>query len=125
VSAIIGAGIFYIDRNCLCDQARPALTLSFVLAAIGCGFAGLSYGVFAAMVPIAGSARTYSYATTGELPAWIIGIIGWDLVLEYAVGAATVHGAIGRATTNGIALPKPARDRRLSLYFCRASRFRR
>ena len=65
----------------------PAIVLSFILTAVACGFAALCYAEFAAMVPISGSAYTYSYATLGELVAWII---GWDLVLEYAVGAATV-----------------------------------
>src|SRR5690606_17250088 len=67
--------------------AGPAVTLSFILAAVGCAFAGLCYAEFASMIPVAGSAYTYSYATMGEFIAWII---GWDLVLEYAVGAATV-----------------------------------
>src|ERR1700736_4870554 len=87
VGAIIGAGIFTLTGVAAATKAGPALTVSFVLAAIGCGFAGLCYSEFAAMIPIAGSAYTYSYATMGELLAWII---GWDLVLEYAVGAATV-----------------------------------
>ena len=69
------------------DYAGPALVISFVLAAIGCSLAGLCYSEFATMIPVAGSAYTYAYATLGELWAWII---GWDLVLEYAVGAATV-----------------------------------
>src|SRR5690606_31487536 len=69
------------------DHAGPAVTLSFVLAAVGCAFAGLCYAEFASMIPVAGSAYTYSYATMGEFIAWII---GWDLVLEYALGAATV-----------------------------------
>src|SRR5690606_10820179 len=69
------------------ENAGPAVTLSFVIAAIGCGLAGLCYAEFAAMIPVAGSAYTYSYATMGEFVAWII---GWDLVLEYALGAATV-----------------------------------
>ena len=87
VGAIIGAGIFTLTGIAASTHAGPALTLSFVLAAIGCAFAGLCYSEFATMIPIAGSAYTYSYATMGELLAWII---GWDLVLEYAVGAATV-----------------------------------
>src|SRR5690606_33249049 len=68
-------------------HAGPAVTISFILAAVGCAFAGLCYAEFASMIPIAGSAYTYSYATMGEFAAWII---GWDLVLEYALGAATV-----------------------------------
>jgi APA family basic amino acid/polyamine antiporter len=89
VSAIIGAGIFTLTGIAAAIRAGPALTLSLVLTAIGCGFAGLCYSEFSTMIPIAGSAYTYSYsyATMGELVAWII---GWDLVLEYAVGAATV-----------------------------------
>ena len=69
------------------NHAGPAITISFVVAALGCLFAGLCYAEFASMIPVAGSAYTYSYATMGEFIAWII---GWDLVLEYAVGAATV-----------------------------------
>src|SRR5438045_8244934 len=85
--AIIGAGLFSITGGAAANQAGPAITLSFVVAALGCGFAGLCYPEFASMIPVAGSAYTYSYATMGEFIAWII---GWDLVLEYAVGAATV-----------------------------------
>jgi basic amino acid/polyamine antiporter, APA family len=87
VGAIVGAGIFTLTGVVAATKAGPALTVSFVLAAVGCGFAGLCYSEFATMIPIAGSAYTYSYATMGELLAWII---GWDLVLEYAVGSATV-----------------------------------
>lgn len=87
IGAIIGAGIFTLTGVVAATEAGPALILSFILAAIGCGFAGLCYSEFSTMIPIAGSAYTYSYATMGELIAWII---GWDLVLEYAVGAATV-----------------------------------
>jgi APA family basic amino acid/polyamine antiporter len=94
VGAIIGAGIFTLTGIAAATKAGPALTLSFVLAAIGCALAGLCYSEFATMIPIAGSAYTYSYATMGELLAWII---GWDLVLEYAVGAATV--SIGWSST--------------------------
>ena len=90
VGAIIGTGIFVLTGEAAHDKAGPALTLSFVAAGIACIFAALCYAEFAAMVPVAGSAYTYAYATLGELFAWII---GWDLVLEYAVGAATVaHG---------------------------------
>src|SRR5207244_9070026 len=71
----------------IADRAGPSVVLAFVVSAVGCAFAGLCYAEFASMIPIAGSAYTYSYATMGELVAWII---GWDLVLEYAVGAATV-----------------------------------
>jgi APA family basic amino acid/polyamine antiporter len=87
IGAIIGAGLFSLTGIAAAQNAGPAVVLSFALAAVGCAFAGLCYSEFAAMIPIAGSAYTYSYATMGELLAWII---GWDLVLEYAVGAATV-----------------------------------
>lgn len=87
IGAIIGAGLFSLTGIAAAHHAGPAVTFSFVLAAFGCAFAGLCYSEFATMIPIAGSAYTYSYATMGEFLAWII---GWDLVLEYAVGAATV-----------------------------------
>src|SRR5438309_4269111 len=90
IGAIIGAGIFVRTANAAGAHAGSAVTFSFILAAFGCALAGLCYAEFASMIPIAGSAYTYSYATMGELVAWII---GWDLVLEYALGAATV--AIG------------------------------
>src|SRR5690606_22879791 len=78
VGAIIGAGIFSLTGIAAADHAGPAVTLSFILAATGCAFAGLCYAEFASMIPVAGSAYTYSYATMGEFVAWII---GWDLVL--------------------------------------------
>lgn len=87
IGAIIGAGLFSITGMAAANHAGPAITISFVVAGIGCLFAGLCYAEFASMIPVAGSAYTYSYATMGEFIAWII---GWDLVLEYAVGAATV-----------------------------------
>lgn len=87
IGAIIGAGLFSLTGVAAANHAGPAVVLSFVLAAFGCAFAGICYSEFSTMIPIAGSAYTYSYATMGELMAWII---GWDLVLEYAVGAATV-----------------------------------
>jgi len=87
IGAIIGAGLFSLTGIAAAENAGPAIALSFVVAAIGCAFAGLCYSEFASMIPIAGSAYTYSYATMGEFLAWII---GWDLVLEYAVGASTV-----------------------------------
>jgi APA family basic amino acid/polyamine antiporter len=87
VGAIIGAGIFVRTAAAAANNAGPSVTLAFVVAGIGCALAGLCYAEFASMIPIAGSAYTYSYATLGELVAWII---GWDLVLEYALGAATV-----------------------------------
>jgi basic amino acid/polyamine antiporter, APA family len=87
IGAIIGAGLFVRTANAIAERSGPSVTLAFVLAGIGCAFAGLCYAEFASMIPIAGSAYTYSYTTMGEFVAWII---GWDLVLEYAVGAATV-----------------------------------
>jgi APA family basic amino acid/polyamine antiporter len=87
IGAVIGAGIFTLTGQAAGDHAGPAIVISFIIAAIGCGFAGLCYSEFATMIPIAGSAYTYAYATMGELMAWII---GWDLVMEYAIGAATV-----------------------------------
>src|SRR5213596_4259867 len=90
VGAIIGTGIFILTGVAAHDRTGPALMLSFVLAGIACVFAALCYEEFASMVPVAGSAYTYAYATLGELFAWII---GWDLVLEYAVASSTVaHG---------------------------------
>jgi APA family basic amino acid/polyamine antiporter len=87
IGAIIGAGLFVRTAAAIADRAGPSVVIAFIVAGIGCAFAGLCYAEFASMIPIAGSAYTYSYATMGELVAWII---GWDLVLEYAVGAATV-----------------------------------
>lgn len=87
IGAIIGAGLFSITGIAAAEHAGPAIVLSFILAAIGCCFAGLCYSELASMIPVAGSAYTYAYVTLGELLAWII---GWDLVLEYALGAATV-----------------------------------
>jgi basic amino acid/polyamine antiporter, APA family len=87
IGAIIGAGIFVITGQAAAQFAGPAILFSFILAGITCAFAGLCYAEFASLIPIAGSAYTYSYATLGELVAWII---GWDLILEYAFGAATV-----------------------------------
>ena len=87
IGAIIGAGIFVLTGMAAAQFAGPAIVISFVIAGIGCVFAGLCYAEFASMIPIAGSAYTYGYATMGEIVAWII---GWALVLEYAFGAATV-----------------------------------
>ncbi len=87
IGAIIGTGIFVITGTATAEHAGPAIILSFIFAALGCVFAGLCYAEFASLIPVAGSAYTYGYATLGEIFAWII---GWDLVLEYAFGAATV-----------------------------------
>jgi basic amino acid/polyamine antiporter, APA family len=87
IGAIIGAGLFVRTAAAIADRAGPSVVLAFVVAGLGCAFAGLCYAEFASMIPLAGSAYTYSYATMGELVAWII---GWDLILEYAVAAATV-----------------------------------
>ncbi|MEP7001304.1 MAG: amino acid permease [bacterium] len=87
IGSIIGTGIFVLTGTAASQNAGPALVLSMVISAIGCAFAGLCYAEFAAMVPVAGSAYTYAYATIGELFAWII---GWDLILEYALATATV-----------------------------------
>jgi APA family basic amino acid/polyamine antiporter len=87
IGAIIGTGIFVLTGTAAANQAGPAITLSYVLAGLACGFAALCYAEFAAMIPIAGSAYAYAYATLGEIIAWMI---GWDLILEYAVGSMTV-----------------------------------
>ena len=87
IGAIIGAGLFVRTAAAAANNAGPAVTIGFIIAGVGCALAGLCYAEFASMIPIAGSAYTYSYATMGEFVAWII---GWDLVLEYALGAATV-----------------------------------
>src|SRR5208283_4321298 len=87
IGAIIGAGIFVLTGAAAAKYAGPAIVLSFVLAGLACTFAGLCYAEFASLIPIAGSAYTYAYATLGEFFAWII---GWDLTLEYAMGASTV-----------------------------------
>jgi APA family basic amino acid/polyamine antiporter len=87
IGAIIGAGLFSITGGAAANNAGAGVTISFIIAAVACAFAGFCYAEFASMIPVAGSAYTYSYATMGEFIAWII---GWDLVLEYAVGAATV-----------------------------------
>ena len=87
IGAIIGAGIFVLTGQAAANYAGPAVVLSFVVAGIACAFAGLCYAEFASMIPISGSAYTYAYATLGEFLAWII---GWDLILEYLFGAATV-----------------------------------
>jgi APA family basic amino acid/polyamine antiporter len=90
IGAIIGAGIFVLTGNAAAENAGPAISVSFILGGIACGFAGLCYAEMTSSVPVAGSAYTYAYATLGEIVAWII---GWDLILEYSLGATTV--AIG------------------------------
>ncbi|MBD0365334.1 MAG: amino acid permease [Flavisolibacter sp.] len=97
IGAIIGAGLFVRTAAAAGGHAGPAVVISFIIAAIGCALAGLCYAEFASMIPIAGSAYTYSYATMGEFIAWII---GWDLVLEYALGAATVSIAWSQYLNN-------------------------
>src|SRR6266478_6162077 len=87
IGAIIGSGLFVRTAAAIAERSGPSVTLAFLVAGFGSAFAGLCYAEFASMIPIAGSAYTYSYATMGELVAWII---GWDLILEYAVGASTV-----------------------------------
>src|SRR6201982_1586840 len=104
IGAIIGAGLFARTPAAAAQNAGPGVILSFVIAAIGCAFAGLCYAEFAAMIPIAGSAYTYAYTTMGELIAWII---GWALIMEYALGAATVSIAWSEYLNNllGGAIP--------------------
>src|ERR1700710_2911329 len=87
IGAIIGAGLFVRTAAAAGGFAGSAVTISFIIAAVGCAFAGLCYAEFASIIPVAGSAYTYAYATLGELFAWII---GWDLILEYALGASTI-----------------------------------
>src|ERR1051325_3355524 len=87
IGAIIGTGIFVLTGTATALHAGPAIVISFALVGLSCVFAGLCYAEFASMIPVAGSAYTYGYATLGEIFAWII---GWDLILEYAFGAATV-----------------------------------
>ena len=87
IGAIIGAGLFVRTAMAASQNAGPSVTIAFILAAIGCALAGLCYAELSSSIPISGSAYTYTYATMGEFLAWII---GWDLILEYAVGAATV-----------------------------------
>src|ERR1700723_281920 len=108
IGGIIGAGIFVLTGHAAAANAGPAVALSFLLGAVACAFAGLCYAEMSSAVPVSGSAYTYAYATLGELVAWII---GWDLILEYAVGATTV--AIGWsgyvvsfASDFGIVIPK-------------------
>ena len=107
IGAIIGTGIFVLTGTAAANQAGPAIVLSYVIAGLACSFAALCYAEFAAMIPISGSAYTYAYATLGEIFAWMI---GWDLILEYAVGSMTVavgwSGYFQRILSGfGIALP--------------------
>src|SRR6516162_5591838 len=87
IGAIIGAGIFVTTGEAAATKAGPAVMLSYVVAGLGCAFAALCYAEFASLAPVAGSAYTYAYATLGEIFAWII---GWDLILEYAMSCATL-----------------------------------
>lgn len=108
IGVIVGAGLFSVTGLVAAEYAGPAVTLSFVVAAIGCAFAGLCYAEFASMIPVSGSSYTYSYATMGELMAWII---GWDLVLEYTVACTMVSISWSQYFTSflataGIMLPK-------------------
>ena len=108
IGAIIGTGIFVLTGTAAANQAGPAITMSYVLAGLACTFAALCYAEFAAMIPIAGSAYAYAYATLGEVIAWMI---GWDLILEYAVGSMTVSiGWSGyfQRILNGFGLALPA-----------------
>lgn len=108
IGAIIGAGLFSITGIAAAENAGPAILLAFILAAIGCAFAGICYSELATMIPISGSAYTYAYASMGQFPAWII---GWSLILEYAIGAATVaiswsSYAVALLKDIGIVLPE-------------------
>src|SRR5512136_875472 len=108
IGAIVGAGIFVITGHAAAQYAGPAVTLSFMLAGVTCAFAGLCYAEFASLIPIAGSAYTYAYSTLGEIFAWII---GWDLILEYSLGATTVAiGWSGYVVSflRGLGVPFPA-----------------
>src|SRR5512147_815325 len=90
IGAVIGTGIFVLTGTAAANQAGPGIMVSYLVAGLACGFAALCYAEFASMIPIAGSAYTYAYATLGELFAWMV---GWDLILEYAVASAAVaHG---------------------------------
>lgn len=107
IGAIIGAGLFSLTGIAAADNAGPAVVISFMIAALGCAFAGMCYSELASMIPVAGSAYTYAYATLGELAGWVI---GWTLVLEYAVGAGTVAVSWSRYVTAllrdfGVSLP--------------------
>ena len=90
IGSVIGTGIFVLTGTAASQHAGPALVLSMIIAAVGCALAGLCYAELAAMIPVAGSAYTYAYASSGQLVAWII---GWDLILEYAMAGACVAAA--------------------------------
>ena len=109
IGAIIGTGIFVLTGTAAANQAGPAIVLSYTVAGLACGFAALCYAEFASMIPISGSAYTYAYATLGEIFAWMI---GWDLILEYAVGSMTVavgwSGYFQRILAAGFGLHLPA-----------------
>jgi basic amino acid/polyamine antiporter, APA family len=109
VSVVIGAGIFTVTASTAGGITGPAISISFVIAAIACGLAALCYAEFASTVPVAGSADTFSYASFGEVVAWII---GWDLVLEFAVGAATVAKSWSTYLGGGLRLCGRRRARR-------------
>src|SRR2546427_5540411 len=107
IGSIIGTGIFVLTGTAASQNSGPALVLSMIISAVGCAFSGLCYAEFAAMVPVAGSAYTYAYATVGEIFAWII---GWDLILEYALSTAPVAGGwsgyfVSLARDAGIGIP--------------------
>jgi APA family basic amino acid/polyamine antiporter len=107
IGSIIGTGIFVLTGTAASQNAGPALVLSMIISAVGCAFSGLCYAEFAAMVPVAGSAYTYAYATAGEIFAWII---GWDLILEYALSVSTVAVGwsgyfVSLASDAGVSLP--------------------
>src|SRR5258708_39350970 len=109
IGAIIGAGIFVITGHAAAAYAGPGVVYSFMIAGLGCLFAGLCYAEFASMIPVAGSAYTYTYATMGKLLAWII---GWNLVLEYMAAASTVavgwSGYFNNFLTHTLGIPVPA-----------------
>ena len=109
IGATIGTGLYVLTGIVAHDIAGPSLMLSFLLAAVGCGFAALCYSELASMVPVAGSAYTYAYATLGELIAWII---GWDLILEYAIGSCSVANGWSNYFDSLLQqrLPHPARS---------------
>jgi APA family basic amino acid/polyamine antiporter len=109
IGAVIGAGLFSLTGIAAAEHAGPAVVISFMIAALACAFAGMCYSELAGMIPVAGSAYTYAYATMGEFIAWII---GWDLVLEYAVGAATVSVSWSRYVArflDGVGITLPGR----------------